>query len=205
MDTGTLAIIMLVAYLAVGIVFCFFGNRWLKVIVAVYGFVAGYMLAGVLVPMLFSSLSDTVVLLISLGVGVVGALLFVFLIYVGIFFIGFGGGVLLSLLLIDVFNLNLFDWYVYIPVLVISCIFGSLTLNRRRIFISIFTSFIGASAIAQFIYQVAGGIKPETMMLYYDQQATYSAYSSLIYIISLVVLFFAGLVVQLAVTSKKKT
>ena len=94
MDMQTLAIIILVVNLAVGVVFCFFGNRWLKVILGVFGFSAGFVLANTILP-LISSMSDTGVLLVSVGAGAVGALLFILFLYFGIFFIGFGGGMLL--------------------------------------------------------------------------------------------------------------
>ena len=204
MDSEIIAIIMLIAFAAVGIVLCFFGNKWLKTILAVYGFAVGFLLANALVPMLFPALSSLLVLLISLGAGIVGALLFIFFMYLGIFFIGFGAGIMLSLLLIDVFDLYLYDWYVYISVLIIGSIFGSLTLNKRRIFISIFTSYIGASLLAVFVDQVVNGIKMESLMIYSDPQA-FSAFTSTVYLIAFAVLFIAGLVVQLAVTSKKTT
>ena len=88
MDNQTVAIIALVIYVLVGVVFCFFGNKWLKIILAIYGFIAGFMLAYTLLPM-FTSLDSIYVILISLGAGVVGALLFVLFLYAGLFFIGF--------------------------------------------------------------------------------------------------------------------
>ncbi len=203
MDNQTIAIIALVVYILVGLVFCFFGNKWLKIILAIYGFIAGFMLAYTLLPM-FTSLDSIYVILISLGVGLVGALLFVLLLYVGLFFIGFGAGVLISLLLIDAFNLNLFDWYVYIPVIIIGCVLGSITLNNRRIFVSLFTSYIGASMLAVSLYAIVNGISSDNLMLSGNLQQTGGLYTSWLYIIALVLLFVAGLVIQLTVTSKKK-
>lgn len=197
MDNNQLiSIIVLIVDLGLGVLFCFFGNRWLKVILAIYGFAAGFLLANTLLPML-TSFGDTTLLLASLGAGIVGALVFVFLLYVGVFCIGFGGGLLLCLLLVNVLALNLLSWYVYIPALVICCLMGALTLNNRRIFIAIFTSFIGASALAQFADQIIGGIKAQSLVLY-DTQATYSAYSSTVYLVALAVLFVAGLIAQLS-------
>lgn len=200
MDDQLISILLLVIDLGLGIVFCFFGNRWLKVILALYGFAAGFLLGNTLLPM-FSSLSGTSLLLASLGAGAVGALLFVFVLYFGIFCIGFGGGLLLCLLLVDVLALNILSWYVYIPALIICCLLGALTLNHKRMFIAIFTAFIGASALAQFVDQIVGGIKTQSLVLY-DPQATYSAYSSTVYLVALGVLFAGGLIVQL--TGKKR-
>ncbi|MGI5848735.1 MAG: DUF4203 domain-containing protein [Christensenellales bacterium] len=202
MDTQTTAVLLLVVYFIIGVIFCFFGNRWLKIIVAIYGFAVGFLIANTLIHML-TTLSGIPSLLICIGAGIVGAALFVFFVYLGIFFIGFGGGVLLSILFADAFNLNVLDWYVYIPVLIISSVFGALTLNLRRIFVSIFTSFIGAFALAQVIYQLWGDIQPQALVLYSDQQVMYGAYTSTVYLVSLAALFFIGLVVQLAITSKQ--
>ncbi len=203
MDNQTIAIIALVVYILVGVVFCFFGNKWLKIILAIYGFIAGFMLAYTLLPM-FTSLDGIYVILISLGAGLIGALLFVLLLYVGLFFIGFGAGVLISLLLIDAFNLNLFDWYVYIPVIIIGCVLGSITLNNRRIFVSLFTSYIGASMLAISLYAIVNGISSDNLMLSGKLQQAGGLYTSWLYIIALVLLFVAGLVIQLTITSKKK-
>ena len=203
MDMQTLAIIILVVNLAVGVVFCFFGNRWLKVILGVFGFSAGFVLANTILP-LISSMSDTGVLLVSVGAGAVGALLFILFLYVGIFFIGFGGGMLLCLLLVQALELNLLDWYVYIPVLIICSVLGSLTLNQRRIFVSVFTAYIGASALAQFVDQLVNGVRLQSFVLY-DTKAAYSAYTSTVYLIALAGFFLAGLIIQLVVTGKKKS
>ncbi len=202
MDAQTLGILLLAAHLIIGIIMCFFGNKWLRPIMAVYGFAISFMLAQTLLPVV-TQLADTPMLLISIGAGIVGALLFVFLIYVGIFFIGFGAGITLCLLIIRAFGLDMLDWYVYIPAMVIASVFGSLTLNWRRIFVSIFTSFIGASALAQFVYQISSGVQPATLASYYSQEATYEAYTSAVYLIALGVLFVGGLIVQLAITKKE--
>ena len=203
MDSQILAILLLVANIVIGIILCFFGNKWLKPILAVYGFAVCFLLIYTLLPMV-TSLNPTPILLISIGAGIVGALLFVLLLYVGIFFIGFGAGITLCLLIIRAFGLNIFDWYVYIPTLLIASIFGSLTLNWRRIFISIFTSFIGASALANVAFLISNGIQSDSLVSYYSESATYDAYTSVVYLVALGVLFAAGLVVQLAVTGKKE-
>ncbi len=203
MDMQVLSIIMLIVNLAIGIVFCFFGNRWLKLILGVYGFAAGFVIGQTVLP-LVASMGDTTVLLASLGAGAVGAVLFILLLYVGIFFIGFGGGLLLCLLLVQVLGLNLLDWYVYIPVLIISSVFGSLTLNQRRIFVSIFTAYIGASALAQFVDQLVNGVQLQSLVLY-DSQAAHTAYTSTVYLIALAGFFLAGLIIQLMITGSKKS
>jgi hypothetical protein len=204
MDMQVLPIILLIVNLAIGIVFCFFGNRWLKVILGVYGFVVGFVVASSVLPLVASSLSETVTILVSVGVGALGALLFILLMYVGIFFIGFGGGMLLCMLLSQVLGLNILDWYIYIPALVISSVLGSLTLNNRRIFVSIFTAYIGASALAQFVDQLVNGVKLQSFILY-DTHTNYTAYTSTVYLIALAGFFLAGLVIQLMVTGYKKS
>ena len=197
-----LSIVILIVNLLVGVVFCFFGNRWLKVVLALFGFASGFLLGNALLPV-FTPLADATLVIASLVMGAAGALLFVFLMYVGIFAIGFGGGLVLSLLAAQFLKLNMLEWYVFIPMLLLCCGLGALTLNNRRIFIAVFTSFRGASMLAQFVDQIIGGADSEAL-LYYSEQATYSAYSSSVYLIALGVLFFAGIIIQLTVTSKRK-
>ncbi len=205
MNMDTLAILVLIGYALVGVVLCFFGSRWAKAIVAVYGFAAGFILAHALLPLLLTSMSSTLILFFSLGVGVIVALLFVLLFYVGIFFVGFGAGVALSLLIVQVFSLNLYAWYVYIPALILCCVLGSLTLNNRRIFLSIFTAYIGASALAVVIdqlFHLKDGVTMPALSL--SDPELLAQQTSVVYLVSLGVLFVAGLVIQLAVTSKNK-
>jgi len=200
-----LAILELIAYALIGAVLCFFGSRWAKIIVAIYGFAGGFLLAYALLPLMFTALGSTLILFISLGVGLIVALLFVLLFYVGIFFVGFGAGVALCLLVIRLFSLNPIAWYVYIPALIICCILGSLTLNNRRIFLSIFTAYIGASALAIVIdqlFNLKDGITMPAISM--SDPSMFTQQTSLVYLISLGVLFVAGLVIQLAVTSKKQ-
>ncbi|MGI5920028.1 MAG: DUF4203 domain-containing protein [Christensenellales bacterium] len=200
MDMQVLPIILLILNLALGVVFCFFGNRWLKFVLGVYGFVVGFLIASTVLPMT-TMMDETSTLLISLGVGLLGAALFILLMYVGIFCIGFGGGVLLSLLLAQVLKLSILEWYVYIPMLVIGSLLGALTLYNRRIFVSIFTAYIGASALAQFVDQMVNGINLQPGELY-DPLA---AYTSIVYLIALAGFFLTGLIVQLWITGKKKS
>jgi hypothetical protein len=200
MDMQVLPIILLILNLALGVVFCFFGNRWLKFVLGVYGFVVGFLIASTVLPMT-TMMDETSTLLISLGVGLLGAALFILLMYVGIFCIGFGGGVLLSLLLAQVLKLSILEWYVYIPMLVIGSLLGALTLYNRRIFVSIFTAYIGASALAQFVNQMVNGINLQPGELY-DPLA---AYTSIVYLIALAGFFLTGLIVQLWITGKKKS
>jgi hypothetical protein len=202
MDNEVMNILAIFVCLASGIVFCFFGNRWLKIILALYGFIVGFA-AGHTLLMSFTSLSGTELLLCSLGAGAVLAVLLVLLLYFGIFLIGFGGGAALGLLVADVLGLSLWDAYVFIAILVLGCILGSLTLNMRHIFISIFTSFIGASFLALSIYHLAAGGAQMTEY-FRDTILLHKAYTSTIYLASLAALFFIGLAVQLTITSKKK-
>lgn len=204
MDSGTIAILVLIGYILVGALLCFFGSRWAKAIVAIYGFAGGFVLAYTMLPYM-TSLSDMLVLFISLGVGVVAALLFVLLFYVGIFFVGFGAGVALCLLIAQVFSLNIYTWYVYIPALIICCALGTLTLNHRRIFLSIFTAYIGASALAMatdMLIHIKDGLKLPSVDL--NDPSSFGNYMSTVFLIALAVFFVAGLVVQLAVTNRRK-
>lgn len=201
MDNEILEILALCVCVAAGFVFCFFGNRWLKVILAIYGFIAGFIAAHSILSV-FTSLTDIELLLCSAGAGIAGALLFVLLLYLGIFLIGFGGGALLSLLIVDVLGLELLDWPVYISVLVAGMIMGALTLNLRRIFVSVFTSFIGSSLLAAGVYKAVNWNAFNLLDFFKDRQTMHVVYTSAVYLAALAALFFIGVVVQLAITSR---
>jgi hypothetical protein len=203
MENEFLNILAICVCFAGGIVFCFFGNRWLKIILAAYGFIAGFA-AGHALLMNFTALSGTELILCSLGAGAALATLLVLLLYLGIFLIGFGGGVFLGLLAADVLNISIWDPYLYISILVVGCILGALTLNLRRIFISIFTSFIGASLLALGIYHLSAGNPAQMLEHIKDSRILHTAYTSTVYLASLAALFFTGLAVQLTITGKKK-
>ena len=204
MDHGTLEIIALCACAAAGIIFCFFGCRWRWAAAAIYGLavggVAGYFLTAVFLP----SVGATERLLISAGAGVVLALLFSFFIHLGVFMIGFGGGMLLSLLVIEVFRLNVTDWFVYVPAVAAGCIFGVLTLNLKRIFLSVFTSFIGSTLLALVAYQLSYGGAIKIIEFFRKLDAVRDAYASSVFLVAFAVLFAAGIIIQIALTAKEK-
>lgn len=202
MDDKILEILAFCVCIAAGAVFCFFGNRWLKAILAIYGFIAGFLTAHAVLSAV-TSLAGLELILCSAGVGLIVALLLVFLLYLGIFLIGFGGGVLLSLLITDVLSLDIMEWYVYIPVLIVGMVLGSLTLNLRRIFISIFTSFMGASLLAVSIYKIINWDKLNILELFKERQTLHDVYASTVYLAALAALFFIGVAVQLTITSRK--
>ncbi len=199
MDITIIAI--LTAHLLVGIVFCFLGNRWLKIILGVYGLAFGFVLSGVLLSLL-SSYNGAALLLLRLGAGAAAAAIFVLIPHFGVFFIGFGGGMLVCILAASIFNLNILNWYVYGGGLLTCCLLGALTLGFRRIFVAVFTSFTGAYALAQFVYQIIN--TNVQSLIISDIKAVYSTFSSMLFLAMLFGLFFLGVIVQLTVTDKAK-
>lgn len=204
MDNNLLELIALIVCIAAGVIFCFLGNRWRRVAAAIYGFALGFVAGHILFPLILSSLTHTELLLCCAGAGVVIALLCALWIYFGIFMIGFGGGALLCLLIISLCGLNPLDWYVYGSAIVISCVIGALTLNVKRVFLSIFTAFIGAALLALAIQQIIAGGTYKVIEFFTKIDVLKGIFNSSTYLIALAILFAAGAVVQMALTSRKK-
>lgn len=204
MDNNTLELIALIACIAAGILFCFLGNRWRRPVAAIYGFGIGFLIGHIIFHVFKTGLTSVEVLLCCVGAGVLFALLCALWIYFGMFMIGFGGGAILSLLIISWLNLNILVWYVYVGALIISCVIGALTLNSRRIFLSIFTAFIGASLLALALQQIMAGGSYKIIEFFTDLNVLNGTFGSSTYLVALVILFAAGTVVQIALTSKKK-
>jgi hypothetical protein len=199
-----LEIVALCVCAVAGVIFCFLGNRWRRVAAAIYGAALGFLLGHILLPIFFPSLGNTEVLLCSAGAGVVFGLLFALWIYLGIFMIGFGGGALLCMLVVYLCNLPIWEWYVYVPAVIICSVIGALTLNIKRIFLSIFTSFIGAVLIALAINQVVVGGAFKIIRFFTTLSVLQEVFSSTVFLIALGAAFVVGLVIQLAVTARKK-
>lgn len=84
---NTVITAVLVLAIGLGVLECFFGYRYLKPVMALLGFIGGFLLVTAPLYMFFKQ-SGTGVITGGLAVGIVAGLLMFFLYYVGIFFMG---------------------------------------------------------------------------------------------------------------------
>ena len=123
-----------------GIVNCFFGYVYFRLLLGVWGFIMG----GVLGISLASDGAPVVVLAAGLIGAVLGAVLIYLLFRVGVLIIGALLGYVLTAALLAQLG---FSENIFLLALVGAVIFGILALVINRVFIIVLTAFSGASAI----------------------------------------------------------
>lgn len=123
-----------------GILNCYFGYAWFRVLLGVWGFFLG----GALGLGLASEAAPIVVLAAGLIGAVVGTLLIYFLFRIGVFLIGAVLGYTLSTTLLAALG---FGGDVFVYGLAGAAVFGVLALLANRVFVIFITAFSGASTI----------------------------------------------------------
>ncbi len=177
-----------------GIMFCFFGYKYLRKLLFVLGFLIGALVTYIIVAPLMTTL---LAILVSVAAGVVVGLLMFFLYVLGIFVTGacFGGGLALVVC-------GLCGWSVaYVGVIVAMCVaailFGVLAVIFRRALMIISTSFTGASAIVMYLgYVVFGFSRSVTLSTLTGAVESFYAAHSTWMIIATLAFTVAGCLIQ---------
>lgn len=180
--TGVPLVVGSLLTLVIGILFCFFGYRLIKVILGIAGFVLGFGLVGGLV-LRFTG-SALAAILSGLAGGILFAVLAVLLYFVGVFILGAYLGAVLGALLATVLGIFTPLW-VFI---VLAAAGGILAVIFQRFMVILATSFIGAY----------------TIMLGVVYLIPMGPASPWVLFAGWVALGIAGLFVQYKVTGKKK-
>ena len=153
-----LGIIMFVV-LTVGAVQCFLGYRLIKPVLAVFGFLIGAAIPGLITYYLLSLEGSTVIISGLVG-GLFGALLAVLMHYVAIFMMGFTLGTILGYLLASVFGL-VGESPMSIMMAILGLAGAILSIIYRRWVIIAATSFIGSFSFIIGISYFLGGVTAE--------------------------------------------
>jgi hypothetical protein len=129
-----------VILVAVGLLACFAGYRLLRAVLTIYGFLLGALFASTLVAP-----SDTVAMLIAVGVGgLVGALALFFGYYAGVALVGGGLGATVS-------HSVWMQWRGTDPgtlvVLFFAAVGAALAVTLQRVIVIVATSFLGAQTV----------------------------------------------------------
>lgn len=138
--------------LGVGVVVCFFGERLLKLVLGLLGFLAGAVAATGL-ALLLSSGAELVLLVAGLVGGVIGALLLVWAFRVGVFLVGATGGVLLA----GPLGAGLSGAAQVAVIGALAIVGGVLALRLRRVVVGLATAIIGAALMVGAGLEVALG------------------------------------------------
>lgn len=201
---GTLILAALIS-IALGIANCFFGYRIFRVLLGIIGFVAGAAGGLAIVQALIAERVITTsgpLLYQILGVligGALGAVLLIFVYFIGIFLLGALMGLLIGTYAAQALSAG--DDVTLIAGIVLALVGGVLALIIQRVIIIIATSISGAYSI---VWGLALLVSPRTATRMLSGQAEMVESAPVLLLVGWVVLAIAGMVVQFAVTGKKK-
>ena len=201
LGTGALYLVALVS-IGLGVVYCFFGYRIFKVILAILGFVVGASIAARIASGIFGG-ERVLTILAGLAGGVIGAALVVAFYFIGIFLLGTWLGSLLGILLTVGGESNV----AIVIILVLAVIGGIVAIILQRLMIIVSTSLSGSWAIVSGIsHFVGGGFGPVRPFQYHPNLRALRPMGARGYIVLLcwVLLGIAGIVVQYKVTRERK-
>lgn len=209
---GTLSLILIIAVLVIGIIFCFAGFKYLRKIVVVYMFISGFLFVYNLLTESFPGIGNA--WLIALIVGLVLALLSAFFIKFCIFITGGTAGVLIymTFMLSSPYIIGTAGAGSFLYGLIFFAVFGILALIVKKHLIIILTAYIGAETITQAAGMLIGVIMnprilsvltPATAVPILRSASVFSRTSQAAYIIPVVIFVIAGMLTQYKFTAKR--
>lgn len=199
---GALYLVALVS-IGLGVVYCFFGYRIFKVILAILGFISGAYMAAAIAFNLLGREQAVLVILAGLVGGVIGAVLVVAFYFIGIFLLGAWLGSLLGILLAGGGESTVAT----VIILVLAVIGGVVALMLQKLMIIVSTSLSGSWAIVSGALQlVGGGLGPVRPFQYYPNLRALRPMGAWGYVMLLcwVLIGIAGMGVQYRITRERR-
>lgn len=212
---GIGALIFIIIMIVLGILYCFWGYRFLKIAMLVYAFFAGFLFITQLLGQIAPELSENTVWIIALAVGIVLALLAFFFIKFCIFVAGGIAGVLIFMIVREAFPQffgQLDGIFVFLIGLAFFLVLGAITLAARKHLIIIFSALFGAYSMVYAAGIFLGlVIHPEalysaTMANAISTLGPYSVFAGAqtwVMMLPIAVFTIAGIIAQYKFTSKK--
>jgi len=150
--------------LLAGAAFCFVGYRFFRILIAIWGFFAGFNLGTAAMTALFTNspfLGTTTGIVVGLVIGVVFAALAYFFYYFAVVLLGASAGYELGSGLIGAIGLNNPGFVAVIVGVVLAVIFALLilVLNLPKLLIMVFTALGGAIAMLAGLLILVGQVK----------------------------------------------
>ncbi len=184
--------------LLIGAAFCFVGYRFFRILIAIWGFFAGFNLGAAAMTALFPNnafLHTTTGIVLGLVIGVVFAALAYFFYYFAVVLLGASAGYELGSGLIGAIGLNNPGFIAVIVGVVLAVVFALLILllNLPKILIMVFTALGGAVAMLAGLFILLGQVKVADLQ-YGDAVALVRA--SWFWIIVAIALAVVGFLVQ---------
>src|SRR6266568_2394987 len=148
--------------LLVGAAFCFVGYRFFRILIAIWGFFAGFNLGTAAMTSLFNNafLGTTTGIVLGLVIGVVFALLAYFFYYFAVVLLGATAGYDLGSGLIGAISSNL-QFVAFIVGVALAVVFALVILlfNLPKLLIMVFTAIGGAVAMLTSIFILLAPVK----------------------------------------------
>jgi hypothetical protein len=149
--------------LLVGAAFCFVGYRFFRILIAIWGFFAGFNLGTALMTALFNNafLQTTTGIVLGLVIGLVFAALAYFFYYFAVVLLGASAGYELGSGLIGAIGLNNPGFIAVIVGVAVAVIFALVILifNLPKLLIMVFTALGGAIAMLAGLFILLGQVK----------------------------------------------
>jgi hypothetical protein len=150
--------------LLAGAAFCFVGYRFFRILIAIWGFFAGFNLGTAAMTALFTNspfLGTTTGIVVGLVIGVVFAALAYFFYYFAVVLLGASAGYELGSGLIGAIGLNNPGFVAVIVGVVLAVVFALLilVLNLPKLLIMVFTALGGAIAMLAGLLILVGQVK----------------------------------------------
>lgn len=194
--------LFLIAQIVIALVFTFWGYRYFKVIIAFYAFIFVYpfmtsLLAG-------SSMTEGMVILVSLLVAVVAALLAWFFFRLAIFLAGGFAGLAIARLITGAMGSDSVALSVIISI-VLFILIGVLALKFQKVLIVLITSFIGAFTLVTygtFMFTKTAMIPSFNIAQMGEISNTVSGTYQASWFVPAIIIGIAGVLVQFLITAK---
>ncbi len=149
----------IVCLMILGVLYCFFGYRFFKIALGITGFIIGSLITQHLTLSIFEG-RPTVALISSIAGGLIISATFIFIYFVGVFFMGASLGGLLGLTA-TAFAEGV-PWMIL--VIIMAAVGGGLALLFQKHVIIISTAFSGAGSIVCGAWYLARGFGPATLV-----------------------------------------
>ena len=192
-------IIVCLLFIALGIINCFFGYRYLRKLLMAFGLLVG----GLISFLLLNGVVSTVwAIVLSLLIGAAVGVLLYYVFVAGIFLTGASFGATAAYMLCGLFHIGYESTFATIAILVLSIVLGVLAVIYRRFFIVLATSFNGGLYISLFCGYLIYGIGRNAALSSFsrDLSAFQASYNQWI-LIAAAALGIAGLIIQLTKTA----
>ena len=143
-----LNVIYLIIQTVLAVLYCFWGYRFMRVLISVYGFLIGSVLCFLICTVCGATLTLSIILALVAGL-VIGGISFS-LYSVGIFFVGAFWGLSLSSFILSFASVEDGSVLGIVIIILSALLLGLLALKLRRPFLIVSTSFSGGTSLATY-------------------------------------------------------